>query len=205
MEKVFIIGIAGGTGSGKTTLTQRITRRFPGEVAVLYHDSYYRDRPELSLKQRQQLNYDHPDSLETELLVRHLQQLREGQAVDCPVYDFAQYRRLPKTQRVEPRPVVLVEGILIFQHPELRSMFDLKVYVEADADIRVLRRLRRDILERGRTVDSVMQQYQSTVKPMHQLFVEPTRQLADIIVPSLADTSAAVELLVSRIESQLKA
>ena len=204
MAEVHIIGIAGGTGSGKTTLTQRIKERFEGEVAVVYHDSYYRRNDHLTYEERTHLNYDHPDSLESSLLIEHLKELKEGRAIECPVYDFSQHNRASEVEVIEPRKVIIVEGILIFQDPELRSQFDLKVFVDADADIRILRRLRRDLIERGRTVDSVISQYESTVKPMHNLFVEPTKQFADIIVPSISDTSAAADLIVQKIENHLR-
>lgn len=204
MAEVLMIGIAGGTGSGKTTLTQRIKNRFEGEVAVVYHDSYYRRHDDLTYEERTHLNYDHPDALETDLLIDHLQKLREGKSIECPVYDFSQHNRSNDIEVIEPRKVIIVEGILIFQDPALRAQLDLKVFVDADADIRILRRLRRDLVERGRTVDSVISQYESTVKPMHNLFVEPTKQYADIIVPSISDTSAAADLIVQKIENHLR-
>ena len=179
-----IIGIAGGTGSGKSTFTNRLKREFGDEVAVIYHDSYYRAQDDITLEERRKLNYDHPDSLETDLLVEHLKQLKAGKAIDCPVYDYSQYNRSGKTIRIEPRRIILVEGILLFTDARVRDLIDIKIFVEADADERILRRIVRDVKERGRDLDNIVSQYLSTVKPMHYLYVEPTKARADIIINS---------------------
>jgi len=183
-EHPLIIGIAGGSGSGKTTIAQSVVDIVgPGVVARLPHDAYYRDQAHLTYEERTQINYDHPDSLENELLIEHLVTLREGHSVDRPVYDFAHHTRAVETVRVEPESVILVEGILILAEPTLRDLMDLRVYVDTDADLRLIRRLTRDIIERGRTLDSVLAQYEKTVRPMHLQFVEPSKRYADIIVP----------------------
>ena len=179
-----IIGIAGGTGSGKSTFTNRLKREFGDEVAVIYHDSYYKAQDDITLEERRKLNYDHPDSLETDLLVEHLKQLKAGKAIDCPVYDYSQYNRSGKTIRTEPRRIILVEGILLFTDARVRDLIDIKIFVEADADERILRRIVRDVKERGRDLDNIVSQYLSTVKPMHYLYVEPTKARADIIINS---------------------
>ena len=176
-----MIGIAGGTGSGKSTFTDHLKSLFGEEIAVLYHDNYYRRNDGLPMEARRKLNYDHPDALETALLVRHLKALRDGQPVESPVYDFTVHNR-SGTIRVEPRPVVITEGILVLAEPELRALFDIKIYVEADADERILRRAIRDMKERGRDIEGIARQYLDTVKPMHYLFVEPSKAQADLII-----------------------
>ena len=179
-----IIGMAGGSGSGKTTIAEAIVEEVGAQlVELVQHDAYYRDLSHLSFEERIKVNFDHPDSLETELLIAHLQALRAGQAIERPVYDFAKHTRSSETVRVDPEAVVIVEGILVLAEPELRDLMDLRVYVDTDADLRLMRRLRRDIVERGRTVDSVLDQYLSTVRPMHLQFVETSKRYADIIVP----------------------
>ena len=178
---MIIVGIAGGSGSGKSTLTAQIRQAFP-ETGVLYHDNYYKNHPELTPEQRQMLNYDHPDALETDLLIAQLRELKEGRSIQCPVYDFSTHSRSPETITIKPSPLLIVEGILLFHWQELRSLLDWKIYVDVDADIRLLRRIMRDVAERGRTVKDIAQQYISTVRPMHLQFVEPTRQFADFIV-----------------------
>jgi uridine kinase len=201
-----VVGIAGATGSGKTTVARRLTEALPrGSVALLQHDSYYRDRADLSYEQRCELNFDHPESLETPLMVEHLQQLRAGKAVRVPIYDFTTHRRLPDTDRLEPGPVVVVEGILVLADPDLRAMLDIKVFVDTDADIRVFRRIRRDIEQRGRSFDSVRKQYYSTVRPMHQQFVEPSKRWADIILPEGGHNQVALDLLVARLRTVIAA
>jgi uridine kinase len=201
----FVIGVAGGTGSGKTTVSRRIQEAVnTRHIAYIQHDNYYRDQSHLPHEQRAQTNYDHPDSLETELLVQHLLALKAGQSVDMPQYDFTLYTRCAETQRIDPSPVILVEGILIFVEKDLRDLMDVRIYVDADADIRFIRRLRRDIVERGRTLDSVIQQYLGTVRPMHQEFVEPSKRHADVIVPRGGDNRAAMEMIVSRIDALLR-
>lgn len=179
-----IIGIAGGTGSGKSTFTNRLKRAFGDAITVIYHDNYYKPHDDLTLEERRTINYDHPDALDTDLLVRHLEELRAGRAVDCPTYDFTQHTRAKKTVAIQPSRVIIVEGILIFQDARLRDLFDIKIYVEADADERILRRVLRDMNERGRDLENIINQYLTTVKPMHYLYVEPTKTLADIVINS---------------------
>jgi uridine kinase len=203
MEPI-IIGVAGGSGSGKTTVSQEILRRVGAErIAFIQHDSYYRDQSHLPMDQRARLNYDHPDILETGLLVSHLQQLQAGQPVDMPLYDFTTHTRRSETRRVEPKRVILVEGILIFAEPALRKVFDVRIWVETDADVRFIRRLRRDIAERGRTVESVIEQYQATVRPMHLEFAEPSKRYADLIIPQGGHNIVAMDMVVARILEML--
>jgi uridine kinase len=198
----FVIGIAGGTGSGKTTIAQRIAEAVPSEyVAVIEHDSYYRDLSHLDPEARTQVNYDHPDALETSLLVEHLAALKAGQPVGVPIYDFATHTRRSVHNALEPKPLVIVEGILVLADARLRELMDLKIYVDTDADIRVFRRLARDIQDRGRTFDSVREQYDTTVRPMHLMFVEPSKRWADVIVPEGGENRAAIELLVGKVRS----
>jgi len=200
----FVIGIAGGTGSGKTTIAQRIADAVPAEqVLVLEHDAYYRDLSHLDGGARALVNFDHPDALETSLLVEHLTSLRVGASVGVPVYDFGTHTRQSARRHVGPRPLILVEGILVLADERLRALFDLKLYVDTDADIRILRRLERDIEERGRSFESVREQYYSTVRPMHLMFVEPSKRWADVIVPEGGENRAAVELLVGKVQSVL--
>jgi uridine kinase len=197
-----VIGVAGGSGSGKTTVVRRIMDSLgPEQVTVLDHDRYYRDRNDLRLEERAALNYDHPDALETDLMVRHVHELKAGRAVDVPVYDFTRHARLSTTQPAMPRRALIVEGILVFVDPALRALMDIKVFVDTDDDTRFIRRLRRDVAERGRTMESVIEQYQSTVKPMHLEFVEPSKRYADIILPQGGHNAVAVELLLTLIRS----
>ena len=182
--KTIIIGIAGGTGSGKSTFTNKLKDTFHEDVAVLYHDNYYRDQSDIPLEERKKTNYDHPDAMETELLVEHLHQLKEGKAIECPVYDYTMHTRSNQVMKVEPKRVILLEGILVLADERLRDLMDVKVYVEADADERILRRVIRDVKERGRDIEGVVEQYLTTVKPMHYLYVEPTRTTADIVINS---------------------
>jgi uridine kinase len=199
-----IIGIAGGTGSGKTTVAQAILERVGAEhIAIIPHDAYYKDLAALSPAMRAQINFDHPDSLETSLLIQHIQQLRSGQLIDIPVYDFKTHTRTPQTIHTEPKPVVMVEGILIFIEPGLRELLDIKIFVDTDADIRFIRRLQRDIEERGRTSESVIHQYLETVRPMHLEFVEPSKRYADVIIPEGGMNRVALDMLVARIQSML--
>jgi uridine kinase len=205
-EKVspIVIGIAGGTGSGKTTVANVILDRVGAqEIAFLAHDAYYRDLSHLPPAQRARVNFDHPDSLETSLLVEHLKALTQQQPVHIPIYDFTSHIRTNDTHRVKPTPVILVEGILIFVDHDLRTIFDVKIFVDTPADIRFIRRLQRDILERGRTVDSVIQQYQDTVRPMHLEFVEPSKRHADVIIPEGGFNTVAMDMVVARIEELL--
>ena len=195
-----MIGVAGGSGSGKTTVVRTIADSLgPDRATVLEHDRYYRDRPDLRLEERAALNYDHPDSLETDLLVTHLRALRQGEAVDLPTYDFARYARRPASETVHPRRAIIVEGILIFADAELRRLMDVKVFVDTDDDTRFIRRLQRDLNERGRTVQSVIDQYLGTVKPMHLEFVEPSKRYADIIVPQGGHNTVAIDMLLTLI------
>lgn len=201
-QRPLFIGLAGGSGSGKTTIAEEVVDRLDGRVALLHHDAYYRHLVELSFEERTRVNYDHPNSLETELLIEHLEMLRSGLAIDHPVYDFAVHLRAGETIRIEPAPVVVVEGILVLSEPELRSELDLKIFVDTDADLRLARRLERDINERGRSVDSVIKQYFDTVRPMHLEFVEPSRRYADLIIPE-GYNPAAVATVVELIRSRL--
>jgi uridine kinase len=197
-----VIGVAGGSGSGKTTVVRRIVESIGGEeVTVLEHDRYYRDRNELRVEERRALNYDHPDSLETELLVQHLDQLRAGKTIDAPRYDFARDARLAVRETITPRRAIIVEGILIFTDKALRSLMDVKVFVDTDDDTRFIRRLQRDITERGRTVQSVIEQYLATVKPMHLEFVEPSKRYADVIIPTGGHNTVAIDMLLTLIRS----
>lgn len=204
MDDIMIIGVAGGTGSGKTTLTSQIADRLGDEVTVITHDNYYRAHHEMTYEERTLLNYDHPDAYETDLLVEHLAALRRGEAIHIPVYDFAIYDRTDETIVVNPSRVIIVEGIVIFAHPELREPMDVKVYVDADADVRILRRILRDVRERGRSLESVINQYLTTVKPMHEAFVEPTKKYADIIIPTGGQNFVALDMLVNRIQAHLE-
>lgn len=199
-----IIGICGGTGSGKTTVANRILESVStDDVAFLQQDSYYRNLDQLPLDYRQQVNFDHPDALDNELFVAHVQALRAGRAVDLPVYDFKQNMRLPETRRMEPKLIIIVEGILIFAEPRLLDELDIKVFVDTPDDIRFIRRLRRDVAERGRTVDSVIEQYLATVRPMHAQFVEPSKRVADVIIPEGGHNMVSIDLLSGKIRERL--
>jgi len=200
-----IIGVAGGTGSGKTTVSQAILERVGRDrIAYIQHDSYYKDQSHLPPEERAKINFDHPDALETGLLVQHLKQLRAGHPVEVPVYDFTTHTRTSQTRRVEPRRVILVEGILIFADDALRDMMDVKIYVDTDADIRFIRRLERDITERGRTMRSVIDQYLATVRTMHLEFVEPSKRYADVIIPEGGFNPVALDMVVARIEAMIE-
>jgi len=199
-----VIGIAGGSGSGKTTVAQTILQRVgPDRISFLQHDSYYKDLSGLPPAQRVVVNFDHPNSLETDLLIKHVQQLKNGQAVDVPIYDFSTHSRTDRTFTVQPRGVILVEGILIFVEAPLREIFDVKIFVDTDSDLRFIRRLQRDITERGRTVESVIKQYQTTVRPMHMEFVETSKRYADVIIPEGGFNVAALDMVVAHIKSLL--
>jgi uridine kinase len=200
----FVIGVAGGTGSGKTTVAHRVAASVPAEsVTIIEYDSYYRDRPELSDEERARLNFDHPDSLETALLIAHLAALKSGAPVDVPIYDFTTHRRKRETETVHPTPVVVVEGILTFVDAQLRSLFDLKIFVDTDSDIRVFRRIRRDIEQRGRDFASIREQYYETVRPMHLMFVEPSKRWADVILPEGGENEVAIDLIIGKVRSVL--
>ncbi len=200
---IIVIGIAGGTGSGKTTITQEVARRLGDEITVITHDSYYCAHHEMTYDERVLLNYDHPDAYDTEMLVADLAALKRGETVEVPVYDYTIYDRSDLTTTVHPARVIIVEGIMIFHHEELRDLMDIKVFVDADADVRILRRIVRDVNERGRSLDSVITQYLSTVKPMHEAFVEPSKRYADIIIPVGGENLVALEMLVNRIQAHL--
>ena len=203
--KRIIIGVAGGTGSGKTTVSQAILDRVGHDrIAYIQHDSYYKDRSHLPLEERANINFDHPDALESELLAQHLRLLKEGRAVEVPLYDFTTHTREPETRRVEPHKVVLVEGILIFAEKALRDLMDIKIYVDTDADIRFIRRLQRDIDERERTVEAVIHQYLETVRTMHLEFVEPSKRYADIIIPEGGFNLTAIDMIVARVQAMIE-
>lgn len=200
-----VIGIAGGSGSGKTTVANIVLQRVGRHrIAYLPHDAYYRDLTSLPVQQRKEVNFDHPDSLESELLIEHIKKLRNWEPVDLPVYDFTNHSRTSQTERVNPQRVILVEGILIFAEAQLRSMFDVKIFVDTDSDLRFIRRLQRDITERGRTTETVINQYLSTVRPMHLEFVEPSKRYADIIIPEGGLNEVAMDMVIARIEALLK-
>lgn len=200
-----IVGIAGGTGSGKTTVSMRIHDGVGLSSSLIQYDWYYKDLSFLSDEEKAQTNFDHPDSLDTDLLVKHLTELKEGKGVDCPQYDFQSHRRLEETTKMEPSPVVIVEGILIFSDPRVRALLDLKLYVDTAADIRVFRRIRRDIRERGRDFESIRSQYFSTVRPMHMLYVEPTKAYADLIIPEGGDNRVAIDVIIEHLRRFLRA
>lgn len=201
MESI-IIGIAGGSGSGKSTFTNRVKKYFGDDVTVIYHDNYYRRQDGIPFEKRVTVNYDHPDSLETDLLVEHLKQLKAGKTIECPVYDYNQHNRSEEIITIEPKPVILVEGILLLADERIRDLLDIKVYVEADADERILRRILRDVEERGRDLHGIIDQYLATVKPMHYMYVEPTRAKADIVINS-GKNDVAFDLFVSKITQLL--
>ena len=203
-NKILVIGIAGGTGSGKTTLMNNLITAFSDVVTVLSHDNYYKRHDELTYEERCRLNYDEPAALETDLMARHLDILRQGGEIDCPVYDFTVHNRSDKTIRICPEKVIIVEGILIFENKQLRDLMDIKVFVDTDADVRLCRRIVRDVRERGRTLESVVEQYQNTVKPMHEQYVEPSKKFADIIVPEGGKNLVALDMIMGRIKRHLE-
>lgn len=203
-NNILVIGIAGGTGSGKTTLMNRLIERFGAEVSVLSHDNYYKRHDELSYEQRCLLNYDEPDSLETDLMARHLDRLRRGESIQCPVYDFTLHNRSDETVTIVPKKVIIVEGILIFTDKQLRELMDIRIFVDTDADVRLCRRIKRDVNKRGRTLESVLEQYQNTVKPMHEMYVEPSKKYADIVVPEGGKNLVALDLIMGRIKRHLE-
>ena len=204
MENILVIGIAGGSGSGKTTLMNNIVSRFSEDITVLSHDSYYRRPDDMTFEERCQLNYDEPAALETELMVRHLDCLRNGEAIDCPVYDFTVHNRSDATQRIEPSRIIIVEGILIFENEALRDLMDIRIFVDTDADIRLCRRVKRDVNKRGRSLESVLTQYQETVKPMYEKYVEPSKKYAHILVPEGGKNTIAQEFIISLLEKHLE-
>ena len=204
MSDVMVIGLAGGTGSGKTTITKKLMQRFGGDVSVIYHDNYYKAHHDMPYAERAKLNYDHPDAFDTELLIQAVKDLKAGRDVVCPVYDYSIHDRSDKTIVVKSAKVVIVEGILIYASPELRSLMDIKLYVDTDADVRILRRIVRDVRDRGRSLESVVNQYLNTVKPMHEKYVEPSKRNADIIVPEGGHNKVALELLMERVRAHLE-
>ena len=204
MDGIMVIGIAGGTGSGKTTITNKIKQAFGSDVTVIYHDNYYKAHHDLSLEERSKLNYDHPDAYDTDLLIRDLSGRKAGKTVNSPVYDFTIHDRTPNILVIKPARVIIVEGILIFVNPALRSLMDIKLFVDTDADVRILRRIRRDVKERGRSLDSVIDQYITTVKPMHEAFVEPSKRYADLIIPDGGQNEVAMEMVLGRVKAHLE-
>ena len=203
-NNILVIGIAGGTGSGKTTLMKNLIQTFENDVTILSHDNYYKRHDDLTYEERCQLNYDEPAALETDLMARHLDQLRHGQAIDCPVYDFTQHNRSQETIRIEPKQVIIVEGILIFENQPLRDLMDIRIFVDTDADVRLCRRIKRDVNKRGRSLESVLQQYQETVKPMHEKYVEPSKKYAHLVVPEGGKNLVALDMIEGRIRRHLE-
>ena len=204
MENILVIGIAGGSGSGKTTLMNNIVSRFEEDITVLSHDSYYKRHDEMTYEERCQLNYDEPAALETDLMVRHLDSLRNGEAIDCPVYDFTVHNRSDEVVRVNPSRIIIVEGILIFENEALRDLMDIRIFVDTDADIRLCRRVKRDVNKRGRSLESVLTQYQETVKPMYEKYVEPSKKYAHILVPEGGKNAVALDLVVNLIAKHIE-
>lgn len=203
MDNILVIGIAGGTGSGKTTIINKLVEHFGSDVTVISHDSYYKPHHELTYEERTHLNYDHPDSLETNLMVEHIRQLKQGNAVECPVYDFSIHDRVDKTRTIKPARVLIVEGILIFQDKRLCDEMDIRIFVDTDADVRILRRIQRDYRERARSLESVIDQYLTTVKPMHEIYVEPSKKNADIIIPEGGYNLVALDMVMERVRAHL--
>ena len=203
-ENILVIGIAGGTGSGKTTLMKNLINRFEDVVTVISHDNYYKRHDDIPYEERCKLNYDEPSAFDTSLMVYHLDQLRHGYAIECPVYDFTVHNRSAETIHIVPKKVIIVEGILIFENEELRNLMDIRIFVDTDADIRLCRRIKRDVNKRGRTLESVLEQYQQTVKPMHEQYVEPSKKYAHIVVPEGGKNLVALDMIVGRIQRHLK-
>ena len=203
MSSVMVIGIAGGTGSGKTTITRKLTQKFSGNISVISHDNYYKPHHDMPYEERCQLNYDHPDAFDTELLISDLRALKAGKSVVCPVYDFTVHDRSSKTMLIRPSKVIIVEGILIFANAELCREMDIKIFVDTDADIRLLRRINRDVRDRGRSLESVTNQYINTVKPMHEQFVEPSKRNADIIIPEGGHNIVALDMVIERVKAHI--
>ena len=203
-ENILVIGIAGGTGSGKTTLMKNLINRFEDVVTVISHDNYYKRHDDIPYEERCKLNYDEPAALETDLMARHLEALRRGESILCPVYDFAVHNRSDETVRIVPQRVIIVEGILIFEKRQLRDLMDIKIFVDTDADVRLCRRIKRDVNKRGRTLESVLLQYQQTVKPMHEKYVEPSKRFADIVVPEGGKNTVALDMIMLTIQRHLE-
>ena len=203
MDKVIVIGIAGGTGSGKSTIIRKIKEEFSDEITILSHDFYYKQHNDIPFEERKKLNYDHPNAFDTDLMINHIKALKEWRSIERPVYDFTIHNRVDETVTVKPAKVIIVEGILIFENKELLDMFDIKAFIDTDADVRIIRRILRDVRERGRTLDSVVNQYLTTVKLMHEQFVEPSKKNADIIIPEGGYNVVALEMLNERIHALL--
>ena len=203
MDEIMVIGIAGGTGSGKTTITKKLMQHFGGDVSVIYHDNYYKAHHNMSYEERSRLNYDHPDSFDTDLLIQAVKDLKAGRSVTCPVYDYTIHDRSDKVIVVKPAKVIIVEGILIFENEELRDLMDIKIFVDTDADIRLCRRIKRDVNKRGRSLESVLMQYQQTVKPMHERYVEPSKKYADLVVPEGGKNLVALSMITGHIRHYL--
>ena len=204
MNGIMIIGIAGGTGCGKTTITDSLICRFGGNVSVVHHDNYYKAHHDMPFEERCLLNYDHPDAFDTDRMITDLQLLKTGKTIECPVYDYSIHDRSDRSIRIEPTRVIIVEGILIYTDPRLCSLIDIKIFVDADADVRILRRIQRDVQQRGRSLDSVISQYLTTVKPMHEQFVEPSKRYADIIIPEGGRNLVALEMVIQRVRAHLE-
>lgn len=204
MQDILVIGIAGGSGSGKTTLMKNLIEKFSGNITVISHDNYYKRHDEMTYEERCLINYDEPGAFETELMVAQLEQLRKGQAIDCPVYDFTVHNRSDQIMTIQPEKVIIVEGILIFADEQLRDLMDIKIFVDTDADIRICRRIKRDVNKRGRSLESVIRQYQDTVKPMHEKYVEPSKKYADIVVPEGGKNQVALAMIEGSIRSHLE-
>ena len=202
-DNILVIGIAGGTGSGKTTLMNNLISRFEGMVTVISHDNYYKRHDDMTYEERSQLNYDEPAAFDTSLMVYHLEELRRGHTIECPVYDFTIHNRSEQTIHIVPKKVIIVEGILIFENEELRNLMDIRIFVDTDADVRILRRIMRDVKERGRSLESVVEQYLTTVKPMHEQFIEPSKRFADIIVLEGGHNLVALDLIMQRIANHI--
>jgi uridine kinase len=203
MEDILVIGIAGGTGSGKTTLVKNLAKIFADEVTVLSHDNYYKRHDELTYDERCLLNYDEPDAFDTSLMAYQLDCLRHGQSIECPVYDYTVHNRSNETIHIEPNRVIIVEGIMIFENEDLRNLMDIRIFVDTDADVRLCRRIKRDVNKRGRSMQSVLDQYQTTVKPMHEKFVEPSKKFAHLIVPEGGKNEVAIDMIMGRIRRHL--
>lgn len=201
MEKVIIVGVAGGSASGKSTVVREISKRFGNQVEVINHDDYYNDQAEMPMEERYLQNYDHPNAYETNRLIRDIRKLKAGESVERPQYDYTQYTRAADTALTQPKKVIILEGILVLENKELRNLMDIKIYVDTDSDERLMRRLSRDIVERGRTVDSVLAQYRKTVKPMHEQYVEPSKKYADIILPRGGENKIGLEIILKHLES----
>lgn len=204
MGDYLVIGIAGGTGSGKTTLTNQIAAQFVEQVTIIKHDNYYKAHDDMDYEERSRLNYDHPNAFDTELMIEHLKRLKDGESIECPIYDYTIHNRSKDTIKIIPNKVIIVEGILIFENEELCNLMDIRIFVDTDADLRILRRIQRDVMERARSLESVINQYITTVKPMHEQFVEPSKKHANVIVPEGGYNQAAMEMIQNHIKNHLK-